>query len=525
MSWIPLTWSTHTQRSVNTPNMSRNTLATEAYQSYQSGTLHHDTEQRMGRGGGPRNYNPATPRNLRARLAFHENERGCCDSVSAFFHFWVISPFFAFIRVFTHYLLPFLRKQLSLCARLPDRLCGLAMFFLFLSVVLAALLNVPDDAPSWRLELIKNSKVDFDSGNRWHLAIVHDVQGEELYLKCPDLDTEFSTWGETHSRYSPRLARAGSHTPNPTIVHDMNSISDRIKDLETEKNNLENIKSLLKDTNQQQRNLQSELTNVKASIGGVVSELRKVNDRFSALEKQVTEISNDPVRNDIIILKEALMKNVSDIEDAVDLVKTQVVKLQNGDGFNNVESGLSWNEMNEAIADYADYLILADGTGEIDWAKSVHDNSKTFTGPGLFSYLTSSQTPDIVLRRVLQAGNCWPMSGSEGYIEISLMEPIYVEKIRITHIDQRITSMVGSTLKDFSVLVLNQENDDYVSIGEFTYDINGKNTQTFHIKKDDPLNMRKVNVPVKYVRLNVNSNYGCSEFTCIYRIRVHGRKP
>ena len=55
-------------------------------------------------------------------------------------------------------------------------------------------------------------------------------------------------------------------------------------------------------------------------------------------------------------------------------------------------------------------------------------------------------------------------------------------------------------------------------LGEFMYDIEKKNVQTFTIPEDSKARGKLINM----VKLEVFSNYGSPSHTCIYRFRVHG---
>ena len=55
-------------------------------------------------------------------------------------------------------------------------------------------------------------------------------------------------------------------------------------------------------------------------------------------------------------------------------------------------------------------------------------------------------------------------------------------------------------------------------LGEFRYDIEKKNVQTFTIPEDSKARGKLINM----VKLEVLSNYGSLSHTCIYRFRVHG---
>ncbi|GAB0199886.1 SUN domain-containing protein 3-like [Grus japonensis] len=53
-------------------------------------------------------------------------------------------------------------------------------------------------------------------------------------------------------------------------------------------------------------------------------------------------------------------------------------------------------------------------------------------------------------------------------------------------------------------------------LGTFTYDVHKEIAQTFHVQKELPRTFR-------YITLRVHSNWGNPEYTCVYRVQVHGK--
>ncbi|KAH9919952.1 hypothetical protein B0H21DRAFT_702028 [Amylocystis lapponica] len=154
--------------------------------------------------------------------------------------------------------------------------------------------------------------------------------------------------------------------------------------------------------------------------------------------------------------------------------------------------------------------------------------------------------PSSALKRDVQPGNCWPMSGSSGYIGVKLSDPIVVTSVTIEHLPATLArdittaprSFVLWGLLDRSALpgpVLRASDDvahnslpsslikhvshDFVLVvlAEFQYDIwDQQHVQTFQVQPHYP--------PVKMdtAIFQIRENWGSDNFTCIYRLRVHG---
>jgi hypothetical protein len=151
-----------------------------------------------------------------------------------------------------------------------------------------------------------------------------------------------------------------------------------------------------------------------------------------------------------------------------------------------------------------------------------------------------------------QPGDCWPMAGRSGRITVHLAKAIIPEAITLEHVDRRIALDATSSPKllvvyavayDVPASVRRQAMekaattttdgqspkksewlwDDKQGVWtkpliRFNYQLNGLAAQTF------PLSADVVGTfPVRLIQLRILDNYGQTDFTCLYRFRVHGR--
>lgn len=197
--------------------------------------------------------------------------------------------------------------------------------------------------------------------------------------------------------------------------------------------------------------------------------------------------------------------------------------------------------------------------------------------------------PRTALTPSLQLGHCWPMAGSEGRITVRLARPIAVTAVTIDHPQtaialDRSTAAIGSSdasalppqlgglnsaaprafrLYGYTtaataaaagshsgagagssdapvdgVVAIADVNGDAagllrrrrVLLGSFAYDATGPRTQTFLL----PHAQAQAHAEgagagqgevFSHVTLEVASNHGNRDFTCLYRLRVHGTVP
>jgi hypothetical protein len=165
------------------------------------------------------------------------------------------------------------------------------------------------------------------------------------------------------------------------------------------------------------------------------------------------------------------------------------------------------------------------------------------------------------------AGHCWPMAGSNGRLTVRLKTPIHVTAITIDHLPSSVAPVrpikgrddvsavdIASQLrsasapKRFNIYSLkgdsDVDNETKTLLGSFTFDASNDAppTQTFHFGKsifgegnveksvggdetsqdDNEYNIIGEELSTPIIMLHVLDNHGHTEYTCIYRLRVHG---
>ncbi|XP_068605659.1 SUN domain-containing protein 1 [Brachionichthys hirsutus] len=129
-----------------------------------------------------------------------------------------------------------------------------------------------------------------------------------------------------------------------------------------------------------------------------------------------------------------------------------------------------------------------------------------------------SQSPRVVIQPDVYPGNCWAFKGSQGYLVIRLSMRILPTSFCVEHIPKAMspTGNITSAPCNFTVLGLDDEyQEEGTLLGHYVYQEDGESLQTFPIKE-------KNDKPFQIIEVRVLSNWGHPEYTCIYRIRVHG---
>ena len=167
-----------------------------------------------------------------------------------------------------------------------------------------------------------------------------------------------------------------------------------------------------------------------------------------------------------------------------------------------------------------------------------------------------SATHGAFLHPDTQPGSCWPFAGSKGIATVQLPYTVMVESVSIDHVPKSLLmkdqdqSSAPRNIKVYGLPPCEGQCDGFdfdlkkeFLIGEVNYDIESdSSTQTFVFSANEDTKSQvedeascsvtaescqapgKKNVPVAAVRLEITSNWGNEEYTCLYRFRVHGRK-
>ncbi len=157
------------------------------------------------------------------------------------------------------------------------------------------------------------------------------------------------------------------------------------------------------------------------------------------------------------------------------------------------------------------------------------------------------QLPELALMPEVYPGHCWPMEGSRGTLGVKLARAITPRMITVDHLAKAVSFQHSTAPRDIEIwgiapkdcridgkvpfstgLELSYKNklnlhfkhyrSRFIRLGNMTYDVNApRPTQTFNLwEESEPLSCTFESVLFVF-----ENNWGSSEFTCIYRVRVH----
>ncbi|CAG8637852.1 12683_t:CDS:2, partial [Acaulospora colombiana] len=227
-----------------------------------------------------------------------------------------------------------------------------------------------------------------------------------------------------------------------------------------------------------------------------------------------------------------------------------------------------WGKDDIAKADYAGYFSGARVIPQLT-TQTYKIEDRSFWGRwGMFgSSATEGRPPVTALHPDIHVGNCWPFKGSSGQIGVMLSRSVIISEVTIDHAAKEVAFDVRSAPKKMELwgLVDGAENvkkvaeyhrrreqhyrdlvnaanregrtppspEDpypstlppdahYLRLAQFTYDVHApSHIQTFSV----PQEIQDLGVDIGIVVLMVRSNWGEPNWTCLYRLRVHGHDP
>lgn len=177
----------------------------------------------------------------------------------------------------------------------------------------------------------------------------------------------------------------------------------------------------------------------------------------------------------------------------------------------------------------------ADGLGRVDYAlanggAAVVRHSEAYdVGRGNWNILSPRNGVHPKANKMLspsfgEPGQCFPLKGSSGFVQIRLRAEIIPEAITLEHVAKSVAYDRSSAPKDcrISGWLQGKNTDSLIDtenrflLAEFRYDLEKSNAQTFNVLTSAGSGV------IDTIRFDFTSNHGSPSHTCIYRLRVHG---
>ncbi|CUS14322.1 unnamed protein product [Tuber aestivum] len=252
-----------------------------------------------------------------------------------------------------------------------------------------------------------------------------------------------------------------------------------------------------------------------------------------------------------------------------------------------IASGTASRTARSMARDFANSHRGRGSTERISLWATLPDYASIITGASVWPYVTSpsydwtggkgyhhyvwrlfgrgariSPPPVMAITPSTEVGECWPFPERSGDIGIKLATPIYVSHVTVDHVPKQQAIEISSAPKNIEFWIrvpserkeelqkavgkpasewYRQDSDtqgkqqqqqllqasansgEWVRVHEFMYDIHtaGSPVQTFEL----PVDLTMLNITSRLVAFRIVDNWGHPNFTCLYRVRVHGYPP
>ena len=128
-----------------------------------------------------------------------------------------------------------------------------------------------------------------------------------------------------------------------------------------------------------------------------------------------------------------------------------------------------------------------------------------------------TNSPRTILQPGTSPGQCWAFRGSQGSVLVQLSSPIHITAVSIEHISSLLSpdGNIYSAPSHMSLSGVRREEETVTTLLNFTYSATGEPVQTFWLPGPSEETWQ-------LVELAVHNNHGHPDYTCLYRLRVHG---
>lgn len=352
------------------------------------------------------------------------------------------------------------------------------------------------------------------------------------------------------------------------VVNVTQKLDESVINLEKSLQELRNITDLLLKNGssditavlQQMNNVTSEIVQLRNKFQEELSNMRQSQKSESDIEEKMAIVFRDELskalidgNSTLLVQLGKLFATATDIQDISQAMRVlnrtleNVTKLDEAKREVSSDSSTTTNMIDSntttnitEIEEMVKKLIMekldtysADRLGKFDFALHsagacvTDQKSPTFNpqSPNSTSYLEwlfaiKPRDANTILDPNVYPGQCWAFPGQKGYVVIKLAQDIETSEVEVAieHLPKSLSPFgnISSAPENFTVSV-SQTQVEWNIVGNYTY-TGEKIIHEFPIQ-EEPKNLEFI----RFVKFNFTSNHGKKEFTCIYRVRVHGK--
>lgn len=202
-----------------------------------------------------------------------------------------------------------------------------------------------------------------------------------------------------------------------------------------------------------------------------------------------------------------------------EMLDRTVKRLEKMNGFEQevyVDSELGTQNFKPDKTGMADFALESAG-GEIvsDWTSKGLMTSYPLLKVWDIPLFYQTLSPRLAIQPQVHPGNCFGFNGAHGSIGVKLSRPIIVKAVTIEHIPRQLAPDNDISSAPRNMTLNGFDGMDFVRLANFEFgaDQPSVTVQTFSFRNEKVFGK---------VKLDIASNWGNKDYTCVYRIRIHG---
>ena len=244
-----------------------------------------------------------------------------------------------------------------------------------------------------------------------------------------------------------------------------------------------------------------------------------VNEAVSSLAKETKNIKMNHITEELARLKSSLVREIeANFSMASAPATTQTSSISSAQEVARIvrEALTKYDADKTGLFDFA----LESAGGSIVTTKCTEPYQATSAVMSVWGlpFWWDANSPRTILQPGSAPGQCWAFRGSYGTVVVKLSSPIHISAITIEHISPLLSpdGHIYSAPQTLSLGGLPGQGDAVTSLLNFTYSAAGEPVQTFWLGEEARVGRFEM------VELTVHKNHGHPDYTCLYRVRVHG---
>lgn len=126
-------------------------------------------------------------------------------------------------------------------------------------------------------------------------------------------------------------------------------------------------------------------------------------------------------------------------------------------------------------------------------------------------------SPEDAISTDMSLGSCWPMAGRSGLLIVKLFQQVSITEVAIGHIARSEAIDLRSAPRAFSMFASDEHGRELRLLAEGEYSLESRPSQSFKVADE-----ATAHGPVQFVALQIHSNHGHADYTCLYSFKVFG---